>query len=132
MERNCDICGATYTAQRSSSRFCTSACRMAHHRGVTSVSEVATVPQDVTEGPVHRLVRQELLEASRAETWVGSAALQLAARIDAATAVMGYAALVKELRATMDVALDGVKRKTDPLVALQDELQVRRDRRRAG
>jgi hypothetical protein len=69
-----------------------------------------------------------LESAGRAETYLGACALALADRIDQATAVMGYAALIKELRATMDAALAGVQRAADPL----DELRARRDSKRAG
>jgi hypothetical protein len=73
-------------------------------------------------------VQAKLEAAGRSETYLGAAALALADRIDQSTAVMGFAALVKELRATMDAALDGVQQAADPL----DELKRRRDAKRAG
>lgn len=73
-------------------------------------------------------MQAELDAAGRADTYLGAAALALADRIDQSTAVMGFAALVKELRATMDAALAGVKKVADPL----DELRARRDAKRTG
>jgi hypothetical protein len=108
---------------------CSAKCRTAKARGAPiRVDE----PAEGREPRVRRRVEAELEDAGRSGTWLAEAAIEVARRIDEATAVMGYAALVKELRATMDVALEGVKRKTDPLVALQDELEARRERRRAG
>lgn len=73
-------------------------------------------------------MQAELDESGRAETYLGAAALALADRIDQSTAVMGFAALVKELRATMDAALAGVQKAADPL----DELKRRRDAKRVS
>jgi len=69
-------------------------------------------------------VRAELEAAGRVDTYLGRAALALAVRIDYSTAVMGFAALVKELRATMQAATEGVVVAADPI----DELRARRDR----
>jgi len=74
------------------------------------------------------MVRVELEAAGRAETYLGAAAVALAERIDSATAVMGFAALVKELRSTMDAALAGVERTADVV----DEVKAARDRKLAG
>jgi hypothetical protein len=54
--------------------------------------------------------------------------LALAERVDSSTAVMGFAALVKELRVTMDAAMAGVTTAVDPV----DELRAWRDRKYAG
>jgi hypothetical protein len=73
-------------------------------------------------------VLTELEQAGRAETYLGAAALALADRIDQSTAVMGFAALVKELRVTMEAATAGARATADPV----DELRARRDRKYAG
>jgi hypothetical protein len=73
-------------------------------------------------------VQAQLEAAARAETYLGASALRLAERIDQSTAVMGFAALVKELRSTMDAALAGVKVANDPV----DEIRLRRERKHAG
>ncbi len=54
--------------------------------------------------------------------------MQLARRVDQATAVMGYAALVKQLMATLDAAMKGVAVRTDAV----DDLKARRDAKRAA
>jgi len=66
----------------------------------------------------------ELEAVGRLETYLGRSAVALARRIDESTAVMGFAALTKELRSTMDAALASVARAADPV----DELRARRER----
>jgi hypothetical protein len=74
-------------------------------------------------------VRAALTEAGRLDTYLGAAAVQLAERIDNATAVMGFAALVKELRSTMDAALAGAEKAEPDAV---DQLAAKRAQRRRG
>jgi len=82
----------------------------------------------VAGGSALRSVSAELEAAGRTETYLGALALVLATRIDGSTAVMGFAALAKELRVTMDAALAGVTVAADPV----DELRSRRDAKRTG
>lgn len=124
MQRNCDVCGVSYEAKRPSSKFCTATCRQRHNRGVKPLVKASDGPDGLTVASV----RAELEACGRLDGFLGAAALQLAERIDQATAVMGFAALVKELRATMAQATDGVAREQDPI----DELKVMRDRIRAS
>lgn len=127
MKRNCDSCAAPYDAQRPNSRFCSESCRKKASRG-TSSPHIEPIAADVSAATTRSRVQAELEAAGRADTYLGAAALALADRIDQATAVMGFAALVKELRATMDAALAGVQQAADPL----DELRRRRDAKRTG
>jgi hypothetical protein len=129
MKRRCDSCGGSYDAIRPNSRFCGATCRKRGSRGhvIAEVPSTAT-PARAVDLPMTAAVRRQLEEVDRAGTYLGAAALSLAARIDAATAAVGFAALVKELRATMDAALEGTGRTAD----LVDELRARRDRRNAG
>lgn len=126
MQRNCDACGGQYTAQRRSSRFCSESCRKKAARGTES-PRIDPITDDSSVATTRSRVQAELDAAGRAETYLGAAALALADRIDQSTAVMGFAALVKELRSTMDAALAGAKVAADPL----DELRARRDRKLA-
>jgi hypothetical protein len=73
-------------------------------------------------------VRAELERAGRADTYLASAAVALAERIDQSTAVVGLSGLVRELRATMDAALAGVRSAADPV----DDLRARVFRIRSG
>jgi HPt (histidine-containing phosphotransfer) domain-containing protein len=84
--------------------------------------------QDGTPGTTVAAVTAQLEAADRLQTYLGASAVALAHRIDQSTAVMGFAALVKELRSTMDAALAGVKVADDPI----DELRARRDGKRAS
>lgn len=69
--------------------------------------------RDGCQGPpadavlVLEAVRAELADAGREDSYLGRAALSLAARIDGAKGVQGVAPMVKELRETMTAALAG-------------------------
>lgn len=130
MQRNCDSCGVPYPAQRPNSRFCSESCRKKAARGTSSprMEPISVDSSDSAAISTRSRVLSELQAAGRSETYLGACALALADRIDQATAVMGYAALIKELRATMDAALEGAEKETDDL----DELKRRRDAKRAG
>ena len=82
------------------------------------------MPECGPDGLMVAAVRSELAAAGRDETYLGAVALTLADRMDGSKSIMGYAAMAKELRATMDQALAGVKVAADPV----DELRARRDR----
>ena len=128
MTRSCGVCSASYEAARSDSKFCGERCRKRAQRGhVVSLSPDVARPESGTGGTV-AAVRAELETAGRSGTHLGAAALALAERIDGSTAVMGFAALVKELRLTMEAAVAGVKVAADPV----DELRSRRDAKYAG
>ena len=115
-------CGRSLAGRTPKARYFEANCRK---KAFKDRQNAPTAPSD--RGTVER-VTVELERAGRLDTWQGAAALQLAQRIDDSTAVMGFAALVKELRATMDVALAGAVSAADPV----DELRARRDRLRAG
>lgn len=128
MRRDCDSCGSGYDAQRPNSKFCSESCRKKATRG-TSTPRMEPISAAVDPiASTHSRVLADLEKAGRAETYLGAAALALADRIDQSTAVMGFAALVKELRSTMDAAMAGVTVADDPV----DELRARRDRKYAG
>jgi len=110
--------------------YCSKSCRQAASRAKKhSVGLAAVSTGDVADSvSTVATVRRQLEAAGRLDTYLGSAAVQLAHRIDQSTAVMGFAALVKELRSTMDAAMAGVQVADDPI----DELRARRDGKRAG
>lgn len=128
MQRTCDACSAAYDAQRPNSRYCSESCRKKAARGTSSPRIEPIVSEAAPVASTRSRVQAELEAGGRAETYLGAAALALADRIDQSTAVMGFAALVKELRSTMDAAMAGVKVAADPV----DELRARRDRKYAG
>jgi uncharacterized protein YbcI len=89
------------------------------------------VTPTVTDGPVPSTVETTwaaLVAAGRENTYLGAGAMKLAARIDGATAVMGFAGLLSQLEKTMTSALAGAVVATD----LVDELEERRERKFAG
>ena len=81
-------------------------------------------PASTVERPalVRAAVLSDLAAVGRDSTFLGSLALGLAEQIDNAADVMGVAALVKQLRATMSAALLAALPVVDPL----DELRARR------
>lgn len=125
MIRNCDICGEEYTAKRPSSRYCSAKCRNRKARGTAVLAEVPPAPAEPSDDSTVAMVRAALEEAGRLKTWRGSSALRLAERIDTATAVMGYAGLVKQLEATMAAALEGVKEADDPVEEILERAHLK-------
>lgn len=125
MTRSCDSCGTSYEAKRATSRYCSALCRTrASRAGAAKAAPVAD-----GSGALVAAVARELEAAGRMDCSAGQRALHLAGLLAAPTADSGSskAALDKQLAAAMTQALDGVKRKADPL----DELRERRERRNA-
>lgn len=136
MLRACDVCGEQYEARRSTSRVCSSRCRVRKTRAKAASPTVATpatsapVDEAAGDGPLLAATLVELDAAGRAASALGQTALLLARRLDAATREpgMGMAALARQYEATLAAAVKGAARQADPV----DELRERRDRRRAG
>ena len=136
MRRPCDRCGREYDAERPSSRYCTDKCRVeasrARRRGLP-VSVMAAVtelepPIQAPSGLVSSTSAQ-LEAAGRLGSPMGQAALVLAARIESGHEHgSAVAALTRELRSTLEAALDGVRPAADAV----DELRLRREQRRSG
>ena len=126
MRRVCTVCGGPYDAIRDNAKFCGSTCKKRAQRdpGAVRGPSALPVPECGPDGLMVAAVRSELAAAGRDETYLGAVALTLADRMDGSKSIMGYAAMAKELRSTMDQALAGVKVAADPV----DELRARRDR----
>lgn len=125
MQRNCESCGEPFTARQPNARFCREACRKKAARGSSGASSARILADSSDSGAISARSRvlATLEAAGRSETWEGACALALAERIDAATAVMGYAALIKQLGETMDRALDGVEQPADPVADLKAKVR---------
>ncbi len=125
MNRECDSCGTEYEAQRKTSRYCSTRCRM---RASRRPETPATAEPPASGGLVDAL-RRELEGAGRLDTALGQQALALAVKLaspfDTGSAM---AAVSRELRAVREEALRGAEQTADPL----DELRLRRDAKRAG
>jgi hypothetical protein len=112
--------------------YCSGGHAQAARRARERSGKVAQLPTPLPDGPAsmstEALVRADLEVGDRLATPLGGMAMQLARRVDQATAVMGYAALVKQLMATLDAAMRGVAVRTDAV----DDLKARRDAKRAA
>jgi hypothetical protein len=119
----CVRCGRAYEAKRSDSKFCGSTCKARQHsRPVEAVSEVVDLPPAAPSRLVVA-VSAELEAAGRASTAKGLMALMLAeAFANPLNNGSQQAALMRELRACLEAALEGAKIADDPL----DELRRRR------
>lgn len=127
MERTCDSCGRAYTAQRRTSKFCSSGCRVRFGRGARKPAEVVALGRH-SDGPLEGAALVELGAAERTATAAGQAALALARRIDTDRDTgAAVAALTREFRATMAEAKSGARLALSPL----DELRARRLKRLA-
>jgi hypothetical protein len=126
MQRPCDACGEPYQAQRASSRFCSSRCRVRFH--AAGGGKVAELPV-LSQGPLEAATARRLEAVGRLDSVLGQQALMLARRLDApGEPGAAVASLSRELRAVMVEALEGVAAQADDL----DELKARRERKHAG
>lgn len=147
MKRKCNVCGRSYQAQRPTSKFCSSTCRVRNHQnpGVYSqdtanikvqprrVSSVDTVepPDSGPNAPSNSLeqaTRTELEAAGVLDTLMGQQALRIAQQMSGFETAGGMASLSKELSRVMNEALRAATVVDDPV----DELAARRDAKRAA
>jgi hypothetical protein len=124
-DRDCDQCGRVYVAQRSTSKFCSLACRNAS-KSRPSAAALAVPPPPVADG-VAAVVEADLERAGRLATVAGQASLVLARRLDNGVRETGpaLASLAKQLEATLASAMKGATAAPDGI----DELRDRRDRK---
>jgi hypothetical protein len=134
MERDCDRCGDSYEAKRSTSKFCSPRCRKQSSRhpepAAGQPDPVRVLLDSFESASVFSATQVELREAGSLGSALGQAALRLALLIDMQGPLSGSAAasLTKEWRVTLEAA---VKAKAAP-VSLIDELRKRREQRSAS
>lgn len=133
MQANCHRCGQPFETKSPRAKWCSPGCRKQNQRTPANVTELRRPKQEESEGdlgPVTAATWAKLEAAERLDTPEGMAALALAHRLDHGGRDTGsaLAAVARELRATLEVALAGVKVSGDAV----DELQQRRERRLAG
>ncbi len=129
MERTCDVCGTTYVAKRAAARYCSDTCRKrAQRAGVNKDRQPAPQPEAPSAG-VYAATLARVTAGGVEGSESAQAALVLAARIDAGLdSGASIAAMVRQLHATMAVAMENAERAADPI----DELRRRRAARRAS
>ena len=133
MARTCAWCGKPFEAKRPTAKFCGSNCRAKSSNASKRAPRPAPVEIPVTPAPagdgVAAAVQAELEAAERVGSFLGAQALAIAARIDAgADTGSAVAALSKELREVMKVALADAPKAADRL----DELSERRKQKASG
>jgi hypothetical protein len=133
MQRACVRCGAPFEAKLPTAKYCGSSCRARQsERPVVAAAPVADLPSPAPVPVPSRLVvmvEAELEAAGRLNTARGQMALELAMFVgNPFDNGSQRAALLRELRACLDAALEGAKVADDPL----DEIRARRERRLAG
>lgn len=116
-----DVCardGCDRLTPSARATYCSGACGKAAARargrgeGVPP-GNVVDMPGAAGVASVVTATRAELAAAGRLDSHLGQSALALADRIDNARAVMGFAALVNELRETMAEAVKDVEQRSD-------------------
>lgn len=140
MKRDCENCGEPFDAKRKTAKYCSGKCRVQAQRGTDSGTDSGTVvafgilPATAPDPPPVRgsvsleaAARAELDAVGRAETLAGGVVLALARRIDSADddTGSGFAALTKELRAALAVAVAGAEQEDDPV----DQVRKQRERK---
>lgn len=130
MDRQCDVCGATYTAKRATSRYCGATCRVTSSRKGASRPKIAAVPAPApAESPIYDATLRRLDEAGQVDSPLGRKALNLAKLIDSPppmthSSIAGWS---KEHTAALTAALAEAPAQA---VSLTDQLKARRDARR--
>ncbi|MEU0040235.1 hypothetical protein [Streptomyces sp. NPDC006333] len=147
MRKKCEVCGELFDAKRSTAKYCSNEHRVQAQRGAGSGAKssakvvafgLASVPQQGRPrepGPLEAAAHAELESFGRAETLAGGVVLALARRIDDAGPTdtgSGFAALAKELRAAMAVALAGAEQEADPIDQVRKQREQKRHGRGAG
>lgn len=137
MERKCTHCGKSFTAQRSTAKYCGSSCRgMATQRRQQAEGNVvqikAATPEPATDpavkGDMELATERRLIELDQVDTVRGVQALAVAGRIDRSTFDTGsaFASMSRELSRLMDEIEAKAKPKKNPLVVMsqaRDELR---------
>lgn len=132
MDRPCDVCGTVYTARRSTSRYCSSGCRViATRKGVAvsrAVEPVADKAVGIPISGVEMATLAELQAAGRVDSAAGQKALTLARLIDTPppmthSSIAGWS---REHGAAMAVALKDARP-----VASKSRLELVREARNA-
>ena len=129
MERNCDVCGEPYQAQRATSKYCSTRCRTRASRGaekVVPLARKASAPCG-DAGSVERATVTALEQCDRLETPLGQACVVLARRLDSPKGDTGsaLASVAKQLEALLASATRGAGVASSPQ-QLRDELTERR------
>jgi hypothetical protein len=141
LKKKCEACGDQFEAKRSTAKYCSNGCRVQAQRSAGSGKTKSTVvafglasvpPRGEREpGPLEASALAELESFGRAETLAGGVVLALARRLDQAGPMdtgSGFAALAKELRAAMAVALAGAEQEADPI----DQVRKQREQKQRG
>lgn len=122
METTCASCGVTFTAKRSTAKFCSTTCRSKGHRAPGKPAPA--------EHPLITSVRAELTKANRLNTPAGQQALVLAAQmLHPMNTGSAVASASKQLTEVLALALDGSSVGVDPLEEMQRAWREQRSRR---
>lgn len=120
--KTCEQCGTAFEAKTSRARFCGSGCRARKAEGVKPAAGRRRVkPWDRR---ILLAVSRQLADAGRGSTALGLMAVDLARTLgDPDLSGSARATVARELRATLTEALEGARRKDNPV----DALKQRRD-----
>lgn len=142
MKKNCEVCKQPFDAKRKTAKYCSNGCRVQAQRsagsgtgtvvafGVVSASALADSGRR-EPGRLEAMARAELEAYGRADTLAGGVVLALARRIDQAgpdDTGSGFAALTKELRASLAAAVAGADQEADPV----DQVRKQREQKQRG
>jgi hypothetical protein len=121
MSRTCLACGRSFETNRSTQKFCGATCRVQGHRA--GVSSIVVPAADVS---VTSTTLAALTVGGVVETPAGQAALVLARKLDhGGDTGSGIAALVRELRVTVEAAMAEAEVESDPVVDLAERRRMR-------
>lgn len=129
MQRPCAQCGKPFEAQRPTAKFCGGTCRKRAQRGSGGVPRVPAAIANAVGDDLISAVRAELVAAGRENSSLGMQAIRLATRMAEFDTGSSLAAVSKELRGVMALALPSAAAGDANTL---DELKARRDRKRTA
>lgn len=132
----CASCHGRFTAKHSTAKYCSDRCRKRASRAPAAPparregAPLVALGSKKVELPDSRsllaLTRHRLDEADRLNTWEGAAAMALAEILDSGVQDTGssIAALIREHRTAMSVALAGVEVEENPLARIRSQMRA--------
>ena len=137
MDKECEFCSKSFTAQRSTARFCSTTCRVKASTARKNGENVVDLPQIVAETPrssdlVETITRQ-LTDAGKIDTYAAQQCLVMARKMQNSVLDTGSAtaALSKEIDRLMTALLADVEVEEDALDKIQGKVLQMRARRGA-
>lgn len=124
MQRECDLCGTTYEAKRTTSRFHDPKCRVAWAKGKRPTASPQSTPENDESENIAPALREEFAALGVLSVYEARTALKLARQLDSGAIVgAAFTSLSKELDRRVDALRLKAERPDDPIAKIRGDLQ---------